>query len=73
MAPSSLEAMPACARVRVRVHNRGGSGEVTVQARTWNLKSWNGIWNPSLSKFHEHDVEIPRFRRQNYKSVESGI
>ena len=41
------------------------SGEVTVQARTWNLKSGIsefGILAPS--KFH--DVEIPRFQQKSW-------
>ena len=47
------------------VRRGGTSGEVTVQGRTWNLKSGIsefGILAPS--KFH--DVEIPRFQQKSW-------
>ena len=49
--------VPAAGSVRL--------GEATVQARTWNLKSWNfGIGILAPSKFH--DVEIPKFQQKSW-------
>ena len=47
------------------LHPRDAAGEVTVPARTWNLKSGiseSGILAPS--KFH--DVEMPRFQQKSW-------